>query len=335
MQFLPRFPAVLSVGLSFVAALVLSGCGGGGGSLPYAQSRPSVFTPTSGTIYVLTRNNQFQMYASNAGSGATPLSTFSSSALRSPTGIAVDSQGTVYVAQAPNIYSYTYASYVGGGNVAPTQTVTSVAGPWGLAIAPNGFLVATDSVNNSVDFFGPGSNGNALTFKTISGSNTLLASPYQAAFDGAGNLYVLNTAGNNGNGSVTVYAASAFANSTGNINATPTAVITSNTTALSSPRALVVDSSGNVYVGNNGNDTLSVFGPGSNGFTAPIASINGYSLFCTCQATMTVMSNLIYIAGWNTDSVLVYAPITSSSATPMSTITSASLGQTEGVGVIP
>jgi tripartite motif-containing protein 71 len=335
MQLLSRFSSILSVGFLCAFAVTLAGCGGGGSSLPYAQPQASRFIPTAGTIYVLTNNNQFQMFAPNAGSGATALSSFSSGVLKAPTGIAVDGQGTVYVAQAPNIYSYNYAAYVGGGNVSPSTTLTTVAGPWGLTIAPNGFLVATDSVNNSVDFFGPGSNGNAQTFATISGSNTDLASPYQAAFDGSGNLYVLNTAGNNGNGSVTVYSAGAFANKTGNINVAPTAVITSSASSFSSPRALAVDSSGNVYVGNDGNDTIAVFGPGSNGFVSPTATVNGYSTFCTCQATMTVMSNNLYVAGWNTNSVVIYAPITSSSATPLATITSATLGQTEGVGVIP
>ena len=335
MQLFSRFTSVLSVGFLFAVSLALSGCGGGGSGLPYAQPQAARFIPSTGTVYVLTNNNQFQMFAPNAGTGATPLSSFSSSVLKSPTGIAVDGQGTLYVAQAPNIYVYSYASYVGGGNVTPPTTLTAVAGPFGLTIGPGGFLVATDSVTNSVDFFGPGASGNALTFRTISGSNTGLAAPYQAAFDGAGNLYVLNTAGNGGNGSVTVYAASAFENSTGNINVAPMAVITSNSTALASPRALAVDSSGNVYVGNDANDTIAVFGPGSNGFVAPMATVNGYSTFCTCQATMTVMSNNLYVAGWNTDSIVIYAPITSSSATPMATITSPGLGQTEGVGIIP
>jgi hypothetical protein len=327
-----RLSRLLTIALS--SALALAGAGCGSGSLPYASQAPSRFVPSAGMIYVLTNNDQIQEFAPNAGAGASPLGTFTSSVLRNPTGMAVDGQGRVYVAQAPKIFSFSYASYLGGGSVAPSTTLTAVAGPWGLAIDPGGNLVATDSVNDAVDFFAPGADGNAAPLKVLAGSNTQLSSPYQAAFDGAGNLYVLNTTGNSGSGSVTVYAAASLSGS-GTIDAAPTAVITSTASAIGDPKALAVDTAGNVYVGNGADDAIAVFPAGSSGFTPPMALVGGYGTFCTCQALMTVASNNLYVAGWNANDVVIYAPITSSSATPMTTITSASLGQTEGVGVVP
>src|SRR5579863_4937144 len=124
MQFLSWRSTVLSLALLSGGVLAASGCGGGGASAIRAPS----FTPSSGTIYVLTNNSEIQMYAPNAGSGAAPLDRFSSGVLTNPTGIAVDGQGTVYVAQAPNIYAFTYANYANAvtGSASPSTTLTSV-----------------------------------------------------------------------------------------------------------------------------------------------------------------------------------------------------------------
>jgi hypothetical protein len=294
--------------------------------------------PAAGTIYVLSNNSTIESFAPSSGSGATPLVSFSSTALSNnpPTGIAVDATGRVYTAITSGsgglIYSFTYGSYSGGGAISPSTTLTSVAGPWSLAIDPGGDLVATDSVNNAVDFFAAGANGSAAPIKSIAGSNTQLNLPYQAAFDGNGNLYVINA----NTPSVTVYSASSISG-TGTINATPTAVITSSPTGIDGPEGLAVDSSGRIYVGNSQNDTIAVFAAGSNGSTSPLATLNGNSTFtCICQATIaTDASNNLYVAGWNANDVVIYAPVTSSSQSPARTVTSSSLSQTQSVSVVP
>ena len=291
--------------------------------------------PAAGTIYVVNAGSQIEAFAAGSGSGATALTAFTSSALVHPTGIAVDAMGRVYVAQSPNIYSYTYASYNGASSVTPSTTLTSVAGPWGLAVDASGDLVATDSSNNAVDFFSPGANGAASPIKSVSGSNTQLSTPYQAAFDGNGNLYVLNA----GNSSVTVYGASSIAG-TGALNVTPSAVITSTASAIDHPVALAVDSTGRIYVGNSANTTISVFTYAS-GFQSPIATLTGGSggtlqFGCICESTLAVdEANNFYIAGETDPDVLILNPVTSSAATPATTITSSSLTNVQAISVVP
>jgi len=291
--------------------------------------------PAAGTIYVVNAGSQIEMFAPGSGSGATAAATFSSSVLSHPTGIAVDATGRVYVAQSPNIYAYTYASYNGQSSVAPTTTLTSVAGPWGLIIDPAGDLVATDASNNAVDFFSPGANGAASPIRSVSGSNTQLSTPYQAAFDGSGNLYVLNA----GNSSISVYAASSLAGS-GTLNVAPIGVITSTATAIDHPVALAVDSTARIYVGNSANTTVSVFSYG-NGFQTPLATLTGGSggtlqFGCICESTLAVdASNDFYIAGETDPDVLIFDPVTSSSATPATTITSSSFSNVQAISIVP
>ena len=291
--------------------------------------------PAAGTIYVVNAGSQIEAFAAGSGSGATAITTFTSSALSHPSGIAVDATGRVYVAQSPNIYSYTYASYSAASTVTPATTLTSVAGPWGLVIDAAGDLVATDSSNNAVDFFSPGASGAASALKSVVGSNTQLSTPYQAGFDGSGNLYVLNA----GNSSITVYAASALAGS-GTLNIAPIAVMTSTPAAIDQPVALAVDSTGRIYVGNSANTTISVFSY-ANGFQDPLATLTGGSggtlqFGCICEATLAVdASNNLYIAGETDPDALILGPVTSSSATPSTTITSSTLTNVQAISVVP
>lgn len=291
--------------------------------------------PQAGTIYVINAGSQVEAFAAGSGSGATPINSFASTSFTHPTGIAVDATGRVYVAQSPNIYSYTYASYNGATTATPSTTLTSVGGPWGLVIDSSGNLVATDSTNNAVDFFGAGANGAASAFKSISGSNTQLNAPYQAGFDGSGNLYVLNS----GSSSVTVYSAASISGS-GALNIAPTAVITSSATAIDHPVALAVDSTGRVYVGNSANTTISVF-TYANGYQTPLATLTGggggtQQFGCICEATLAVgTSNNFYVAGETDPDVLIFNPVTSSSATPSTTITSSSFTNVQTISVVP
>lgn len=141
--------------------------------------------------------------------------------------------------------------------------------------------------------------------KTISGSNTQINYPYQAAFDGSGNLYVLNA----GNNTITVYSASSISG-TGTLNPAPTAVISSSSTAIDGPEGLAVGSTGQIYVGNSSNTTIAIFAAGSNGNTSPLATLNGNSTFtCICQATIATDAS-------NKCTLRAGTPITSSSTRP-------------------
>ena len=340
----PLVRLVRLLALTFSAALALVNCSGGGGggaasaNAPVPAGGPSNggnSAPAAGTIYILNGTNQVAAFPPNSGTYPTAQLVFTSSVLSNPTSLVVDAAGRAYVAQSPNIYSFTYASYASQVQVSPATTLTSVGEPVGLALDSSGDLVATDAVNNAVDFFSPGANGAATPLKSIAGGNTQLNAPYQAGFDGAGNLYVLNHSAN----SVTVYSASSIAGS-GTMNVAPIATITSSASAIDDANALVIDSTGKIYVGNGGNTTISVF-TNANGPQTPLATLTGGSggnlkFGCVCQSSLTVDgTNNLYIGGEADPDVLVMSSVTSSSATPAVTMQLPSFTYIRGVSVVP
>ena len=288
--------------------------------------------PTSGTTYLLTNGASpygIDAFAPNANGAATPVSSFTFSSNSYIPGITVDATGRVYVVTSGGIISFAYGAT---GSATPSTTLTTVTAGWGLAIDPSDNLVVTDYNHNLVDFFAPGANGSAAPIKQISGSSTQINYPYQAAFDGNGNLYVLNA---NIPSSITEYSAASIAGS-GTIDAAPIATITSSSSALDGPEGLAVDSTGRIYVGNSANNTISVFAPGSNGNVAPAATLSGNSTgFSINQATIAVdSSNDLYVASSNSsNAVYVFAPVTSSTQTPIRTLTGVTYAG--GIGIVP
>lgn len=291
------------------------------------SSSPS---PAAGTAFVFYAgaSDSVASFAANASGSATALSSFTFSG-NFGTGIAVDATGRVYVANTSNILSFAYGA---SGSATPSTTLTTNAASWGLAVDPSGDLVTTDFRNNVVDYFAPGATAGAAPVKQITGSNTQINYPYQAAFDGSGNLYVLNASASP---SITKYSAASITG-TGTINATPIAVITSATSNIDGPEGLAVDSTGRIYVGNSQNNTITVFASGSNGNTAPVATLSGSLGFSINQATIAVdpSTNDLYVAGGNNSSVYVFAPVTSSSQTPIRTFTYGTAAA-EGIGIVP
>ena len=288
--------------------------------------------PAAGTLYALSQGSTFTFgaFAPGANGNVAPTASFTAS-IQSPTGIAVDATGRAYVVaysvSGTEILSYAYGA---SGNATPSTILTTDPNGWGLAIDPvSGDLVATDANNNIVEYFAPGANGSASPVKTITGTNTGLNLPYQVAFDGSNNIYVVN---GNGFGSVVEYAAGASGN------ATPIATIAGNATGLDGPEAIAVDSMGRIYVGNSATNTITVYPPGSTGNVVPSAVIQGSSYdFLIDQALIAVdASNDLYVFG-RSNEVEVFAPVTGNPQSPIRTITGSSTGlaSAEGVAIVP
>ncbi len=284
--------------------------------------------PTAGTLYALSQTSSFTFaaFAPGANGNVAPTASFNAS-IQSPTGIAVDATGRAYVVaytqSGTAIYSYAYGA---SGNASPSTTLTTDIHAWALGIDPvTDDLVATDANNNIVEYFAPAANGSASPVKMISGSNTGLNLPYQVAFDGSDNIYVVN---GNGYGSVVEYAAGASGN------ATPIATIAGNLTGLDGPEALAVDSTGRIYVGNSANNTITVYPPGSNGNVVPSAVLQGGTYdFLIDQALIAVDgSNNLYVFGRSSE-VEVFAPVTGSPQAPIRTITGSATGLSYAMGV--
>ncbi len=196
--------------------------------------------------------------------------TGSATGLNYPTAITLDSSGNIYVANSGSLNggadSITIYPAGSNGNVPPSATIsganTGLTVPWGIAIGPGGNIyVANDgstiSASDSVTLYAPGSNGNVQPSATIIGTDTGLESPGGIAVDSGGNIYVTNDGALSSNpDNITVYASGS------NGDAIPTNTLYP--LGLAYPLGIVVDSSGNLYVANSGDnegraDTITVY----------------------------------------------------------------------------
>lgn len=210
----------------------------------------------------------------------------SQTSLSSPEGIAVNpSNGTLWVADAGNNRVLRFPRPVNqSGRISPdavlgqsdfTSSVSaavnasSLNGPAGLAIGPNGDLFVADSGNNRVLEF-PAGAGNGASAVRVFGqpgmttgvrptqpSAQTLLSPQGIAVDPAGNLYVADTGTNRvmifpntqnapvaGMAAAFVIGQSSFGASAAN---------------FKTPIDVSVDSSGNIYVSDSGNNRVLIY----------------------------------------------------------------------------
>ena len=305
---------------------------------PTPAATATATAPQADTLYVLGHGGAstpftVNAYAPGAGGSAAPLSTFDATLDPNPLGFAVDATGRAYVVDQPgagvmDILSFPYGTT---GAATASTTLTGDNHAYQLSIAPSGDLatVNSTSLGDSADFYAPAASGNAAPVTQIIGLNTELAQPIGVAFDGSGNVYVLNygIAGGTSPGSVCIF-------SQGSGNATPLEVLGGSATGLDNPGSLAVDSSGRIYVGNQGNNTITVYAPqgpswNANGNVAPIATLAGstygFNMAQGPNQLATDSSGNLYVAsGFSNNAVYVFAPITASTPTLKTTLTTTS-----------
>ena len=223
--------------------------------------------------------------APNVDSG--PAQTPTSTSLLGPTGIVVTANGTLYLADSGNNRILRFPRPVSQtGRITPDAVIgqtsftnatsaavsaTSLSAPGGLAIGPNGDLFVADSSNNRVLEFPAGAgNGTAAirvygqpsmssSFRPSKLSAQTLSSPQGIFVDQASNLYVTDAGANR----VLIFPNTQNAPAAGSVAA---AVIgqadfsgTPGNVSLSTPIGIGVDSSGNVYVSDSGNNRVLMF----------------------------------------------------------------------------
>ena len=241
-----------------------------------------VSTPTSGAFALSSFLNQYPSIqpsagvvttlAGTAGSNGSTDATGSAARFNSAYGIAVDSSGNVYVADfySSTIRKITAAGVVttlagtagSNGSTDATGSAARFYSPRGVAVDSSGNVYVADNGNNTIRKITAAGVVTTLAGSpppTAAGSTDATGSaarfylPYDVAVDSSGNVYVAD------NGNITIRKITAagvvttlagLAGSNGRTDATGSAA------RFYYPSGVDVDSSGNVYVADNGNFTI-------------------------------------------------------------------------------
>jgi sugar lactone lactonase YvrE len=234
-------------------------------------------------------------------------------------------------------YAVTAYSAASNGDVSPLAPVpTGLSAPQFVTIDASGNIYATNACTNTITIYAAGSKGDAGPIAIIGGPNTGLSDPAGIALDSNLNIYVANA----GAPGVSVYPP--LGSSAGLLNEDPIATISGTNTGLIYPQGIAVDSSGNIYVADEGATSVYVY-PALGSSTgplneAPTATISGLDTGLSSPEGIALDSNLnIYVADESASSVYVYPPLASSTGllneTPTATISGSDTGLISPYGI--
>jgi streptogramin lyase len=204
-----------------------------------------------------------------------------------PEGVTFDSSGDLWVSDLNHgaLYEFTPAQLSSSGFPTPKVTITdtgaSLLGPAGLAFTASGDLWVVNRADSSIVEFTPGqlaTSGSPTPVATITsdGSNSL-ATPTGAVLDTAGDLWVSNArTGGTPVSSVVEFTSAQLAAGTGS--PTPNVTLSASSGSLDIPLGLGFDASGNLWVANQGNNSLVEFSPAqlsATGSPTPLSTVAG------------------------------------------------------------
>jgi sugar lactone lactonase YvrE len=316
----------------------------GGGEIYVANrlggpSKPRRYAPGVVTIY-----------SAGSNGNVAPTETISGLAtgLVDPLAITLDSQNDIYVANASGgtsgkksvAWDSSIVTYPAGstGDAGFVETVNGLAAgiyyPDGIAVDSSGnmYTEGTSVAGQGISIFAAGSYGNVAPTTTIVGAETGLAGSNRMVLDSDRDLYVSNSFGGAGGGSVTVYQSGASGD------AAPLRTITSDFTGMSGGASKVaVDSSGKIYVANtqgiSHDDSITVYSAGSYAVGVPMATISGDNTGLSFPIGVGVdASGNISVLNDNS-TVTTYAAGSSGNAQPVATLSINSGKNTAASGI--
>ncbi len=272
---------------SIFAGAVGAGFAGDGGAAASARlSAPLDAAPDSaGNVYIADTHNARIRKVDTSGNISTIAGTgaesstgdggpAASATLNRPDKLTVDSAGNIYIgdAAANNVRKIDTAGIISTiAGLGPTAVgdgaaaaSSSLNGPRGAAADASGNVYIADASNHRVrrvdastgnisTFAGTGTAGN--TGDGAAAASATLDSPQAVAVDSSGNVYIADMGNNRirrvdaSTGNIAAFAGTGTSGNTGDGAAAASAT-------LNSPRGVAVDSSGNVYIADTGNDRI-------------------------------------------------------------------------------
>ena len=223
----------------------------------------ATLTETDGAGTSTTQVFTGQTLSRNGGSGAQASRTVAVGGTLSPAVFASDSADNTVTAYAQNA----------SGNAVPlldlSGSATALDGPAGVFVDKSGQVHVANSSGNTITEYATGATGNTAPLSTISGSATGLDDPQGVTMNADGNLVVSNAADN----TITEYAAGGPPAKNGT--QSPVATILGAATGLDHPEQLNFDAAGDLYVADQGDNTITEYSPGATGDAPPIATPRG------------------------------------------------------------
>jgi uncharacterized protein (TIGR03437 family) len=235
-----------------------------------------------------------------------------SAQLLSPEGLAVDAAGNVYISDQGTgrilkVSSGTLTRIAGGGPPGAANvdgipaTGSLLSAPYGVAVDPSGNIFLADSTAARVREISFGVISTVAGGGTVLGDNgpptkAQLSDPLGVAVDAGGNLYIadFNRVRLVSNGTINTIAGNGSAGYQGD-NGVATAA------ELASPNSVAVDSSGNLYIADTGNNRVrlvsggvisTVAGNGTYGFTGSNGAATSATLGAPAGVTIDSSGNL-------------------------------------------
>jgi sugar lactone lactonase YvrE len=223
-----------------------------------------------------------------------------------PGGVALDTNNNVYVADTYNgaIRKMTPS----GSGWVVTTVATGLNYPYGVAVDMSNNVYVGDTFNNVVRKYTP--SGTNWVMTTLAGS---FANPTGVAVDTNGNVYVVEFATSviakvTAGGVVSIMAGQA--NSTGTNDGNGSAA------RFDYPNGLAVDSAGNVYVADSGNNTIRKITPGGMVSTvAGLARVSGgvdgtgsVARFSSPESVAVDGATNVYVADYDNDTIRRVTP---------------------------